>query len=74
MEQFYTSLECYLEGLQKYFSVFINVNTINSIDLLCEYVMYWQAYSNAIMDLSTLIYPFENIINELHSNLFPNYP
>ncbi|CAD8162761.1 unnamed protein product [Paramecium pentaurelia] len=74
MEEFYTSLKCYLKGLQKYFSVFINVNTINSIDLLCEYVMYWQAYSNAIMDLSTFIYPFENIINELHSNLFPNYP
>ncbi|CAD8063265.1 unnamed protein product [Paramecium primaurelia] len=74
MEEFYTSLECYLIGLQKYFSLFINVNTINSIDLLCEYVMYWQVYSNAIMDLSTFIYPFENIINELHSNLFPNYP
>ncbi|CAD8167513.1 unnamed protein product [Paramecium octaurelia] len=74
MKEFYTSVECYLEGLQKYFSVFINVNTINSIDLLCEYVMYWQAYSNAIMDLSTLIYPFENIINELHQNLFPKYP
>ncbi|CAD8083609.1 unnamed protein product [Paramecium sonneborni] len=74
LEEFYTSLQYYLEGLQKYFSVYINVNTINSIDLLSEYVMYWQAYSNAIMDLSTQIYPFENIINELHQNLFPKYP
>ena len=42
--------------------------------MLCEYVMYWQAYSNAIMELSTLIFPFENIINELHQNLYPKYP
>ncbi|CAD8073162.1 unnamed protein product [Paramecium sonneborni] len=74
MSEFYTSLECYLEGLQKYFSVYINVNTINSIDLLSEYLMYWQAYSNAIMDLSTIVFPFENLVNELHQNLFPKYP
>ncbi|CAD8175970.1 unnamed protein product [Paramecium octaurelia] len=74
LNEFYTSLECYLEGLQQYFSVFINANTINSIDLLSEYVMYWQAYSNAIMDLSTIIFPFENIINELHQNVFSKYP
>lgn len=42
--------------------------------MLSEYVMYWQAYSNAIMDLSMIIFPFENIINELHQNVFSKYP
>jgi hypothetical protein len=39
---------------------------MNSVDILSEYVMYWQSYSNTIVELSTLIFPLENIINELH--------
>ncbi|CAD8080274.1 unnamed protein product [Paramecium sonneborni] len=73
LEQLYSSVECYLQGLQMYFSTFITQNT-NSVDLLSEYTMYWEAYSNSIVDLNGIIYPLENIVNELHQNIFPKYP
>ena len=47
---------------------------MNSVDILSEYVMYWQSYSNTIVELSTLIYPLENIVNELHQIAFPKHP
>ena len=36
--------------------------------------MYWEAYSNSIIELTGIVYPLENIVNELHEKLFPNYP
>ncbi|CAD8081687.1 unnamed protein product [Paramecium sonneborni] len=74
LEQLYSSVECYLQGLYMYFSTFITQNSTNSIDLLSEYTMYWEAYSNSIVELNGTIYPLENIVNELHQKLFPNYP
>ncbi|CAD8150187.1 unnamed protein product [Paramecium octaurelia] len=73
-EQLYSSVECYLEGLSMYFSTFINANSTNSIDLLSEYIMYWEAYSNSMVELNGEIYPFENIVNEIHQKIFPQYP
>lgn len=49
-----------------YFSTFITTNSTNSIDLLSEYNMYWEAYSNSMVELNGVIYPFENIVNEIH--------
>ncbi|CAD8061793.1 unnamed protein product [Paramecium primaurelia] len=74
LEQFYNSIECYLQGLSMYFSTFITPNSTNSIDLLSEYVMYWEAYSNSIVELNGIIYPFENIVNDIHTKIFPQYP
>ncbi|CAD8168536.1 unnamed protein product [Paramecium pentaurelia] len=74
LEQLYSSVECYLQGLQMYFSTFITINSTNSVDLLSEYVMYWEAYSNSILDLNGIIYPLENIVNEIHQKCFPQYP
>ncbi|CAK69997.1 unnamed protein product (macronuclear) [Paramecium tetraurelia] len=73
-EQLYSSIECYLQGLSMYFSTFITTNSTNSIDLLSEYNMYWEAYSNSMVELNGVIYPFENIVNEIHQKVFPQYP
>ncbi|CAD8160421.1 unnamed protein product [Paramecium octaurelia] len=74
LEQLYCSVECYLQGLYMYFSTFITINSTNSIDLLSEYVMYWEAYSNSIIELNSIMHPLENIVNELHKKCFPQYP
>ncbi|CAK80374.1 unnamed protein product (macronuclear) [Paramecium tetraurelia] len=74
LEQLYCSVECYLQGLYMYFSTFITINSTNSVDLLSEYVMYWEAYSNSIIELNSIMYPLENIVNELHKKYFPQYP
>ncbi|CAD8161409.1 unnamed protein product [Paramecium pentaurelia] len=74
LEQLYNSIECYLQGLSMYFSTFITPNSTNSIDLLSEYVMYWEAYSNSIVELNGIIYPFENIVNDIHTKIFHQYP
>jgi radical SAM superfamily enzyme len=50
------------------------VSQVDAFTLLNEYVIYFEAFTNTLMEIDSNFSIVEDMINEVHEHLFPQYP
>lgn len=68
------SIDLYTKAVSTLLQEHLSLNRPNAYDVIVDYCLYWQAYSNSILEMEQSLIPLEQIINDLYQEMLPDHP